>query len=165
MLIDELIERLNSPDEEARKQVIEGLLDSAFEPGILPLLKKAMGDASWRVRKDAVNAALSFQRNAAAVSCIAPFMIDALHSEDNAGLRNSAVEYLTRLGRNAVSYLIQNSNDKDPDVRKFITDVLGDIGGDAGANKGDDIAGIITDAMITATQDADENVRLSAIEG
>lgn len=165
MLIDELIERLNSPDEEARKQVIEGLLDIAFEPGILPLLKKAMGDASWRVRKDAVNAALSFQRNAAAVPCIAPFMIDALHSEDNAGLRNSAVEYLTRLGRNAVSYLIQNSNDKDTDVRKFITDVLGDIGGDAGANKGDDIAEIITDAMITATQDADENVRLSAIEG
>lgn len=161
MLIDELIERLDSPDEETRRQVIEGLLDIAFEPEILPLLKKAMGDISWRVRKDAVNAALSFQGNAAAVSSIAPLMIDVLHSEDNAGLRNSAVECLTRLGRNAVPCLIQNLNDRDHDVRKFIMDVLGDIG----TNKDDDIAGIIADAMITATQDPDENVRLSAIEG
>ena len=174
MLIDELIERLDSPDEEIRRQVIEGLLDIAFEPGILPLLKKAMGDISWRVRKDAVNAALSFQRNAAAVSSIASLMIDVLHSEDNVGLRNSAVECLTRLGRDAVPCLIQNLNDRDHDVRKFITDVLGDIGGDIGpapagckrgTNKDDDTAGIIADAMITATQDTDENVRLSAIEG
>ncbi|GEM_PF-355585 len=165
MLINELIERLDSPDEEIRRQVLEGLLDIAFEPGILPLLKKAMGDISWRVRKDAVNAALSFQGNAAAVSSIAPLMIDILHSEDNAGLRNSAVECLTRLGRDAVPCLIQNLNDRDHDVRKFIMDVLGDIGGDIGTNKGDDIAGIIADAMITAAQDPDENVRLSAIEG
>src|SRR3972149_1799572 len=54
-------------------------------------------------------------------------MVDSLHSEDNAGLRNSAVEGLTMMGRKAIPCLIKNLNDKDHDVRKFIVDTIGDI--------------------------------------
>lgn len=161
MLIYELMKKLDNPDEEARRDAIEGLPGAPFEPKILPLIKKALGDTSWRVRKGAVNAAVSFHENTAAVSSIASLMIDVLHSEDNAGLRNSAVECLTRLGMKSVPYLVQNLDDKDHDVRKFIVDTLGDIG----ASKGDDTVEGIVNAMIKATQDPDENVRLSAIEG
>ncbi len=159
--IDELSKKVDNPDEEARRDAIEGLQGMSFEPKILLLIEKALGDTSWRVRKSAVNAAVSFGENTAAVSSIAALMIDVLHSEDNAGLRNSAVECLTRLGMKSVPYLVQNLDDKDHDVRKFIVDTLGDIG----TNKGDDTVEIIVNAMIKAAQDPDENVRLSAIEG
>jgi len=153
---------------------VESLMGVPFEPGILPLIKKAMGDASWRVRKSAVNAVVSFTEDVDALPSLLALMIDVLHSEDNAGLRNSAVECLTRLGIKSIPCLVQNLNDRDHDVRKFIVDVIGDIGGDTGlapagykrgTNKGDDTAEIILDTLITAAQEPDENVRLSAIEG
>jgi HEAT repeat protein len=159
--IDDLLKRLNSPDEEMRREAIEGLLDVSFEPKILPLLKKAIGDESWRVRKSAVNVGVSFHEPAA-VAAIVPLMIALLHAEDNAGLRNSAVECLTRFGIKSAPYLIQNLNDKDHDVRKFIADILSDIW----TRKGDQVLdqGIV-DALIIAIDDHNENVRLSAIEG
>lgn len=161
MLIDELSKKIDSHDEEVRREAIEGLSYTRFQAKMLPLIEKALGDVSWRVRKEAVNTAVSFQEDEAAVSSVTTLMIDVLHSQDNAGLRNSAVECLTRLGMKSVPYLIQNMDDKDHDVRKFIVDILGDIGGD----KGDDRGEIIVDALIKATQDTDENVRLSSIEG
>lgn len=159
--IDDISKRLDSHDEEIRREAIEEFLDAPFEPKLLPLLKKAIGDESWRVRKSAVNMAVSF-REPAAAAAIAPLMIALLDSDDNAGLRNSAVECLTRFGIKSVPYLIQNLNDKDHDVRKFIIDTLSDIW----TNKGDQVLdqGIV-DALIIATDDPDENVRLSAIEG
>lgn len=161
MLIDELLKKIDSYDEEERREAVESLLGMPFEQRMRQLLKKAMGDESWRVRKSAVNAALSFNE-AAAESAIVPLMIDALHSEDNVGLRNSAVECLTRFGMKAVPYLIQNLDDKDHDVRKFIVDTLGDIWTSKGHEALDQ--GIV-DTLIKATDDPDENVRLSAIEG
>ena len=159
--IDDLLKRLDSPDEEMRREAIEGLLDVPFEPKILPLLKKAIGDESWRVRKSAVNVGVSFHESAA-VAAIVLLMIDLLHAEDNAGLRNSAIECLTRFGIKSAPYLIQNLNDKDHDVRKFIVDTLSDIW----TSKGDQVLdqGIV-DALIIAVDDHNENVRLSAIEG
>ncbi|MBI3754753.1 MAG: HEAT repeat domain-containing protein, partial [Deltaproteobacteria bacterium] len=128
-------------------------------------LKKAMADVSWRVRKSAVSAAISF-KDAEAISQVARLMVDVLHSEDNAGLRNSAVEGLTRLGIKAVAYLIQNLHDKDHDVRKFIAEVLTDIGAEIWTTKKESTAiDNIVDALINAAKDPDENVRLSAIEG
>jgi len=161
LTIDELSKKIDSPDEEMRREAIEGLLDVSFEPKILPLLKKAIGDESWRVRKSAVNVGVSFHEPAA-VAAIVPLMIDLLRAEDNAGLRNSAVECLTRFGIKSAPYLIQNLNDKDHDVRKFIVDILSDIW----TRKGDQVLdqGIV-DALIIAIDDHNENVRLAAIEG
>lgn len=165
MFVDEFKKRLNSSDEEARRQSIEGLIDAPFEPAVLPFLKKAMADVSWRVRKSAVSAAVSF-KDEKAIAQVVQLMIDVLHSEDNAGLRNSAVEGLTRLGVKAVSFLIQNLGDKDHDVRKFIVDVLSDIGAEIWATKKESAAiDNIVDILIKAANDPDENVRLSAIEG
>src|SRR3990167_253977 len=151
LTIDELSKKIDSPDEEMRREAIEGLLDVSFEPKILPLLKKAIGDESWRVRKSAVNVGVSFHEPAA-VAAIALLMIDLLHAEDNAGLRNSAIECLTRFGIKSAPYLIQNLNDKDHDVRKFIVDTLSDIW----TSKGDQVLdqGIV-DALIIAVDDQD----------
>jgi len=61
MLIDELEKGLDSPDEEIRMQAVGRLVDVSFMPEILPALKKAMADTSWRVRKSAINIAAAFQ--------------------------------------------------------------------------------------------------------
>ena len=166
MLIDELEKGLDSPDEEIRMQAVGRLVDVSFMPEILPALKKAMADTSWRVRKSAINIAAAFQDEKALRSILA-LMVDSLHSEDNAGLRNSAVEGLTMLGRKAIPYLIKNLNDNDHDVRKFIVDTIGEIWANKDFHGADALSGeeqSVVDELIKATRDADENVRLSAIE-
>ncbi len=51
-----------------------------------------------------------------------------LLASDNAGLRNSVVEVMERLGSRAIPALCRHVNDEDHDVRKFVMDILGTIG-------------------------------------
>lgn len=83
----------------------------------------------------------------------------ALSSSDNAGMRNSAVEILTSLGKRengrlVVDTLLAHMTTRDHDVRKFIVDILGDIGDSAAAIP-------LIDFL---NHDPDENVRHSVIE-
>jgi HEAT repeat protein len=120
--IEILAEQLRSADEETRRLAVVGL--SGYPVGeIKDYLFAALGDASWRVRKEAVDALL-----AAAVSeeIIEEFVL--LLESDNAGLRNSAVEALERLGVQAMPILCRHVTDDDHDVRKFVIDILGSIG-------------------------------------
>jgi HEAT repeat protein len=114
------------------------------------LLFAAMGDESWRVRKEAV-AAL------AAAGPLDPETVEAvielLRSPDNAGLRNSAVESLERLGESAVEPLCRRLDDPDPDLRKFAIDILGSIGSKNALP-----------LLVAALDDADPNVRGAAAE-
>jgi HEAT repeat protein len=116
----------------------------------MPLLFTAMGDESWRVRKDAVTALLAAQPlGGEAVEGV----INLLRSADNAGLRASAVELLERLGTRAVDPLCRHLNDPDHDLRKFVIDILGTIGSSSSLP-----------LLLAALDDPDPNVRVSAAE-
>lgn len=125
------------------------LLTAAGADQFLDLIYRALGDASWRVRKEAAEIFLALP----GANTLAGEVIELLHSEDNAGLRNAAVEILVGIGQPAVSHLVDELQCRDHDVRKFVLDILGDIR-DEGA-----IA-----AMITALADDDGNVRAAAAE-
>ena len=116
----------------------------------MPLLFLAMGDQSWRVRKDAVSVLLAAQPlGSAAVEGV----IDLLRSADNAGLRSSAVELLERIGAQAVELLCGHLDDPDHDLRKFIIDILGSIGSCS-----------CLPQLVSALEDHDPNVRVAAAE-
>jgi len=116
----------------------------------MPLLFLAMGDQSWRVRKEAVAVLLAAQPlSDEAVEGV----IALLRSPDNAGLRNSAVESLERLGSSAVDHLCRHLGDPDHDLRKFVIDILGSIG-----------CGSCLPLLVRALDDPDPNVRVAAAE-
>lgn len=119
-------------------------------PLALPLLFTAMGDESWRVRKEAVAVLASAEPvGAEAVEGL----INLLRSSDNAGLRNSAVESLERLGKVAVEPLCRYLDDPDQDLRKFVIDVLGSIR-----------CASCVPLLVKALNDDDPNVRVAAAE-
>ncbi len=146
--IDQITNALNSPDEEVR---LQGLRDLAVSESIdgLDLIFKAFGDASWRVRKESIDLFLSMPISHELIGEI----IELLHAEENAGLRNAAVEILARMGRDAVPMLLDQSRCPDHDVRKFIIDILGDIA-----------APESIPTLIRGLEDDDSNVRASAAE-
>jgi HEAT repeat protein len=115
----------------------------------MPLLAEAMGDTSWRVRKEAVRCFLQGAHRHWQVSDA----IALLNSEDNAGLRNAATEVLIQLGPSAVEALKAEMATADQDVRKFILDIMGEIGDE-----------VCIGALIEALSDADANVRSAAVE-
>ncbi len=146
--IDRISNALNSPDEEARLQGLRDLADGDPLAG-LDLIFAAFGDTSWRVRKQSIDLFLSMPISRELVGEI----IELLHAEENAGLRNAAVETLSRIGRDAVPMLLDQADCPDHDVRKFIIDILGDIA---------DPEAIPT--LIRGLEDDDSNVRAAAAE-
>ncbi len=147
-LSSELQALLSSADEEARLQGVRSLGNQGVE-GHLKALLQCLGDASWRVRKEASDLFLRWP----GAGRLSGEVIELLHAHDNAGLRNAAVEILSRLGREAVPSLLEEVTCSDADVRKFVLDILGDIGDDSTVG-----------AMIRALEDPDQNVRNAAAE-
>lgn len=141
--------RLMEPDQEEER--LQGLRElAATKPeNLISELLSALGDPSWRVRKEAEEILLALP----AVESLAGEVIELLHSEDNAGLRNAAVEILVRLGRCAVPELLAELKCQDPDVRKFVLDILGEIGDET-----------VIRSILTALDDDDDNVRSAAAE-
>ncbi|TNF51925.1 MAG: HEAT repeat domain-containing protein, partial [Deltaproteobacteria bacterium] len=145
---DQITEALNSPDEEVRLQGLRDLATCDASEG-LALIFKAFGDESWRVRKESIELYLKLPISRELIGEI----IELLHAEENAGLRNAAVEILTRMGRDSVPMLLAHARCSDHDVRKFIIDILGDI---------DDPEAI--PVLIAGLDDEDSNVRAAAAE-
>jgi HEAT repeat protein len=111
-------------DDESRRQALVALAGRPIAE-IADALLAAMGDESWRVRKEAVEMLLA----AGEVGDDLVFrLVELLAAEDNAGLRNSASEALERLGARAVKGLCASLTVADIDVRKFVVDILGAIG-------------------------------------
>jgi HEAT repeat protein len=128
------------------------VVDLARQPldQAMQFLFLAMGDQSWRVRKDAVSVLFAAQPlGDAAIEGV----IDLLRSPDNAGLRSSAVELLEGLGASAVDPLCGHLNDPDHDLRKFVIDILGSIG-----------SSDCLPLLVAALDDSDPNVRVAAAE-
>ncbi len=146
--IDQISDALNSPDEETRLRGLRELAVSKPSEG-LDLVFKAFGDESWRVRKQAIDLFLSMPVSRELVGEV----IELLHAEENAGLRNAGVEILTRMGRCTVPMLIEHARCPDHDVRKFIIDVLGDIA-----------APEAVPVLTVGLEDSDSNVRAAAAE-
>jgi HEAT repeat protein len=139
---------LTSLDEDVRLDGLRQL--AAGEPASsLELLFAAFGDPSWRVRKAATDLFLALPVSRQLVGRL----IELLHAGENAGLRNAAVDMLVRMGGDAVPMLLEQANCFDHDVRKFIIDILGEIG---------DLRAI--PVLLAALVDDDGNVRAAAAE-
>src|SRR5512138_1993030 len=135
-------------DEEQRRQAVLALAQLPWEEKRGDLLR-ALGDESWRVRKEAVEALLAVQVDAETFETL----IEFLDTEENAGLRNAAVELLLGLGARSLKVLCSHLSDHRPGVRKFIVDILGGIG-DADA----------VPYLIETLDDPDPNVRAAVAE-
>jgi len=147
--LDRQIEQLlQSEIEDERLRGVKALANNGVQQH-LDILYRAMGDQSWRVRKEAVELFLQVPSAAALSSEI----IELLHSQDNAGLRNAAVEILVRFGRQAIPELLEELSCNDHDVRKFVIDILGDIGDERAVS-----------GLLAALNDEDSNVRVAAAE-
>lgn len=143
-----ILEMLQSAQEEERLQGLKAVVQDDPQAAIAWIFR-AMGDDSWRVRKEAADLFLSLP----VAADLAGEVVELLHSTDNVGLRNTAAETLILLGRRAVPPLLEEVGCNDQDVRKFVLDVLGEIG---------DEQTIVP--MIKALADLDINVRAAAAE-
>ncbi|GAB7027978.1 HEAT repeat domain-containing protein [Geotalea toluenoxydans] len=146
-----LIEALHSADEEKRRLAVVGFRDYPLDQ-TLDSLFLALGDTSWRVRKEAVDIIVVAAEGENAGN-LQEELVNMLRSQDNAGLRNSAVESLEKLGKKASKVLCLHIADEDHDVRKFIIDIMGNIGDPA-----------FVPALINALDDPDANARAAAAE-
>lgn len=145
----EKIQTLLQSDQEEERLGALRLIDRKNPEPYKRLLFFAFGDSSWRVRKEATEVFLTFPK----IESYIDELILCLYSEDNAGLRNTAVELLIRLGRLSVPALNREITSTDHDVRKFALDILGEIPDERS------IPG-----MIKALNDQDSNVRAAAAE-
>lgn len=139
---------LQSSDEEIRRSALQ-LLKGVSSPGAEAALFIAMGDESWRVRKEAVECYVCSQPDLDSIERL----LDLLRSEDNAGLRNSAAEAVIRLGSAPVPLLLNLVRDQDVDVRKFVIDAMGAIGDP-----------IFAPSLLQALHDPEVNVAAAAAE-
>lgn len=139
---------LQSEDEEERRRAIQGLRGLPLNDSC-SLIFSAMGDESWRIRKEAVELFVASEPENGMIAQL----LELLRCEDNAGMRNSAAEAVTRLGVRAAAPLINLVNDEDADVRKFVIDVMGCISDP-----------IFIPPLLSALQDSDVNVAAAAAE-
>jgi HEAT repeat protein len=145
---EELLTRLASEDEELRRVTVRELATRPFAL-VRHHLYAALGDDSWRVRKEAVEAILKALPAGEAIA----ELVDLLRIEGNPGLRNSAVEVLQLLGERSVPHLCRVLNDNDVGVRKFAIDTLGAVGSPSAVP-----------FLIASLDDSDPNVAAAAAE-
>ena len=148
MDLQDIRSALKSTDEEIRRSALNSLRDIPCHDA-QALLFTAMGDESWRVRKEAVECYVCSKPDLVSVE----LLLNLLRNEDNAGLRNSAAEAVIRLGSAAASPLMKIVQDLDADVRKFVIDVMGAIGDP-----------IFVPALLRALNDPEVNVASAAAE-
>jgi len=143
-----LLAQLAHADDELRRLAVARTSLLPADEAI-PLLVERLGDASWRVRKAAVERLGALPERASAVGPL----LGAIADGGDAGRRNAALEALVACGRLAVPGLVDALASPDVDVRKQAVDVLGTIG-DARAEA----------ALERSLGDADANVRAAAAD-
>lgn len=140
---------LSSADPEERRLATASLAERSDSGVVAPLLR-ALGDVDWRVRKEAVAAAVGMAADPAVLRALVEVLI--AHDED-IGRRNAAVEALAGFGVAAVDALSVVVARLDADGRKLAAEVLGRTGSDA--------AFLVLRAMVG---DEDINVRVAVVE-
>lgn len=144
--------------QELARILVEGDVDErrvALEhfPGIpasarAALLIRALGDADWRVRKEAVRVATSLADDA-----LIEELITAIVDPDSVGLRNAALEVLGMLGARSSLALRVAYDRVEVGARKFVVLALGETR-DTG----------IIDLLLRAVSHEDANLVASAID-
>ncbi len=112
-----------SSSEEVRRMAVAALAELPLSD-TREVLYEAMGDESWRVRKESLDILFTEELDDEVIE----ELVGLLRASDNAGLRNSACEALEKLGKKAIPILCRYIEDEDSDVRKFVIDILGNIG-------------------------------------
>lgn len=146
--INNIRHALQSADEETRRSSLYLLKDFPCLE-VQSMYFTAMGDESWRVRKEAVGCYVYSNPDLNSIE----LLLNLLRNEENAGLRNSAAEALIRLGSASASLLMEMVQDQDPDVRKFIIEAMGGIGDP-----------VFLPALLQALNDHEVNVASAAAE-
>jgi HEAT repeat protein len=141
--------RLGNAEPEVRRLATQEI-PALPAPDSCDLLLVALGDADWRVRKEAATIAARVEPRTAVVFAVAR----ALGERDDIGLRNAAVEALISIGPDAVPGAIDGLTRLDADGRKLAVEML------AGAPT---LSGMR--ALAKCLADPDPNVVVAAAEG
>ncbi|MCD6249355.1 MAG: HEAT repeat domain-containing protein [candidate division Zixibacteria bacterium] len=144
--IGQLLARLQSPDVVEREEAVHGLGSVKQDEAIAGLVV-AMEDPDLGIREIAADYLSRIGGDTAS-----QLLIRFLANED-IGTRNLASEVLIKIGAEAVPALVENIDEDDHDVRKFICDVLGLIGHESA-----------TEALLGRLWDENLNVICSAAE-
>ncbi|MBN2374666.1 HEAT repeat domain-containing protein [bacterium] len=138
---------LSSETEEIRFSAVRGLIDCRSEETV-PLLIKAAGDVSYRVREEALKGLSSFPDDR-----IFPRLEEFLRDHTKAKLRSTAMEVFPLYGKKATPYLLPLLKDEDRDVRLFTANIFSQIKDPESVNQ-----------LIEALNDPDENVKHASAE-
>src|SRR5215203_934124 len=139
------IESLRTGEESARRRVVDELGRSGRPEAIRPLLI-AVADESWPVRQAAAERLAAFEP-----AVLLPHLEAALRSDEDAAMRNAAMEIYVKMGPAAGPALLALLRDADEEVRNFAAVMLG-ARRELGA----------VPALIETLADADVNVRHAA---
>lgn len=128
MTIDpNLLEQARAADSDARHRVAS-VVSRSDDGEHLALAFELLGDRDWRVRKAIVEGFLQHVSDD-----IIRGLILALHDDANAGKRNSATEALIRIGQRSLDIILREFHqERDPDVRLSLVNLLGDLRSDDG---------------------------------
>lgn len=143
-----ILEDLASTDEELRRLAVERL-PLLPAPEALPILAGRLGDASWRVRKSAVECLVQAPEDWP----LASHLLAALADDENPGRRNAAVEALVRIGPRMIEPLLGAAGSPDVDVRKLVVDTLAGIGSERAVPQ-----------LVGMLDDPDPNVRAATAD-
>jgi HEAT repeat protein len=145
---DEVTRALSAADPEERRRAVARISELPPASRVAPLLA-ALGDADWRVRKEAIGLTAELGPDAELLSALAR----VFEPGDNVGLRNAAVEALGAFGLAAVETLSLRMSGLDVDGKKLAIEALGRSGESAAL-----------DVLAPLVGDDDANVRLAALE-
>ncbi|HEY3233456.1 MAG TPA: HEAT repeat domain-containing protein [Polyangiaceae bacterium] len=139
---------LGSSEPEERRLATARIVELAGEARRRCLLR-ALGDADWRVRKEAAATAIRLSP----ANDVLRTLLEALEPGENVGLRNAAVEALAGFGPEAIGALSGALSKLDADGRKLAAEALG-------RSRLPDALPILRSLL----NDADPNVRAAGVE-
>ena len=150
MSADDIEAALQSQDTERRRAAVREVRNlQSTDRRAHGFLMTAVADSDWRVRREAVEACLAVGPQ----SALLDDLVAAAAQGENVGLRNAAIESLSRLGPEAVTRLRTALRDSRGGARKFYIEALGETGSPEVVG---DIVGLLNDS--------DPNVAAAAMD-
>jgi HEAT repeat protein len=149
MSVSEIQMALDSADVEVRRDAVLAA-GAAHDAALSGLLLRALGDADWRVREEAIRVVGEI---AVEFELLKP-LIEGLCQGTNVGLRNAARDVLRRLGGLAARSLVAALTEVEPNDRKFIVEALACGGTDEAI-----------DTLIESVHGPDPVIAVAAMDG
>lgn len=121
--LEELERALGAEHAEERRQAVIAIGEYP-DKGAGPLLLRALGDAEWRVREEAVRVGADVAERWELIG----ELVAAVGQGENVGLRNAALDLLGQLGEAAVGALVASLGTVAETARKFVIEALAHSG-------------------------------------